>query len=106
MTDAALRPRDAWATLATLVRHPFTLWRAGLRAVEGGAAAPHPLLVIQDVEAHLTALVAAVEDEAMCVHDRGRAEVLPIRPEHRAARGACGAQDALGGVIEDGSLRH
>jgi len=28
MTDAALRPRDAWATLATLVRHPFTLWVA------------------------------------------------------------------------------
>jgi len=28
MTDAALSPRDAWATLATLVRHPFTLWVA------------------------------------------------------------------------------
>jgi len=28
MTDAALRPRDARATLATLVRHPFTLWVA------------------------------------------------------------------------------
>src|SRR4051812_7733042 len=26
MTDAALRPRDARATLATLVRHPFALW--------------------------------------------------------------------------------
>lgn len=26
MTDAALRPRDARAALATLVRHPFTLW--------------------------------------------------------------------------------
>jgi hypothetical protein len=28
MTDAALRPRDAWATLAAVVRHPFTLWVA------------------------------------------------------------------------------
>ncbi len=26
MTDAALRPRDARATLAAVVRHPFTLW--------------------------------------------------------------------------------
>src|SRR3954462_9508333 len=28
MTDAALRPRDARARLAALVRHPFTLWVA------------------------------------------------------------------------------
>jgi hypothetical protein len=28
MTDAALRPRDARATPATLLRHPFTLWVA------------------------------------------------------------------------------
>jgi len=26
MTDAALRPRDPWANVATLVRHPFALW--------------------------------------------------------------------------------
>jgi len=32
MTDAALRPRDAWATLAAVVRHPFTLWVAFVAA--------------------------------------------------------------------------
>lgn len=26
MTDAALRPRDPWAKVATLLRHPFALW--------------------------------------------------------------------------------
>src|SRR5690606_23274215 len=79
--------------------------RARLRAVEGRAAAPHALLVVEDVEPHLLALVAAVEEEAERVDDRGVAEGLPIRPEHRARRGARGAQDALRGVVEARALR-
>ena len=48
----------------------------------------------------LAAVVAAVEDEAVRVDDRGRAEVLAVGPEDRAGRGARGAEDALGGVVE------
>src|SRR6186997_2055935 len=74
--------------------------RARLGAVEGGAAAPHALLVVEDLEALGATLVAAVEDEPVRVDDRSRAEVLPVGPEHRAGRGAGGAEDALGGVVE------
>src|SRR5699024_9236766 len=73
---------------------------ARLGAVEGGAAAPHPLLGVQDLQALLAGVVAGVEDESVRVDDRGRAEVLPVGPEHRARGGAGGAQDALGGVVE------
>ena len=45
-------------------------------------------------------LVAGVEDEAVRVDDRRRAEVLAVVPEHRARGGARRAQDALGGVVE------
>ena len=59
--------------------------RARIRAVERRAAAPHALFVVEDVEAHLRRVVARVEDEAVRVHDRGRAEVLSVGPEDRAA---------------------
>src|SRR6188768_2427716 len=74
--------------------------RARLGAVEGRAAAPHALLLVEDLQALLGALVPRVEDEPVRVDDRGRAEVLPVTPEHRARRGARRAQDALGGVVE------
>ena len=74
--------------------------RAGLGAVEGGAAAPHALLVVEDLQALVGALVAAVEDEPVRADDRLRAEVLPVAPVDRAGRRARGAQDALGGVVE------
>src|SRR6476659_5735558 len=73
---------------------------AGLGAVEGRAAAPHALLVVEDLQALLGGLVAAVEDEPVRVDDGGRAEVLPVGPEHLAAGRAGRAQDALGGVVE------
>src|SRR6476620_332833 len=74
--------------------------RAGFGAVEGGAAAPHAFLVVQDLQAHVAGVITGSEDEPVGVHDRGRAEVLAVRPEDRAGRRARGAQDALGGVVE------
>src|SRR5215469_15181127 len=73
---------------------------ARLGAVERGAAAPDALPLVEDLQALLGGVVAAVEDEAVRVDDRGRAEVLPVGPEHRARGGAGGAQDALGRVVE------
>src|SRR5829696_200971 len=73
---------------------------AGVGAVEGGPAAPDALLVVEHGEALGGALVAGVEDEAVGVDDRRRAEVLLVGPEHRAGGRAGGAQDALGGVVE------
>ena len=58
--------------------------RAGVGAVEGRPAAPDALLVVQDLQPLLGALVAAVEDEPVGVDDRGRAEVLAVVPEDRA----------------------
>jgi hypothetical protein len=43
--------------------------RAGLGAVEGRAAAPHALLGVEDLQALLGALVAAVEDEPVRIDD-------------------------------------
>jgi hypothetical protein len=40
----------------------------------------------------------------MSCYDCCRSDVLLIAPEGRASSGATGAQDALGGVIEDGAL--
>src|SRR5688572_28908752 len=77
---------------------------ARLGAVEGRAAAPHALLVVEDLEALRATLVTAVEDEAVRVDDRGRAEVLAVRPEHRAGRRARGAEDALGRVVDAGAV--
>src|SRR5699024_2862258 len=73
---------------------------ARLGAVEDGAAAPHALLGVQDLQALLTGVIAGVEDEPVRVDDGGWTEVLAVGPEHRARGRACGAQDALGGVVE------
>jgi hypothetical protein len=76
------------------------LARAGLGAVEDRAAAPDALAVVQDLQPLGRRLVAAVEDEAVRVHDRRRADEVLVRPERRARGGARRAQDALGGVVE------
>src|SRR4029453_3915548 len=47
----------------------------GVGAVEGGPATPDPLLVVQHGEALGGPLVAGVEDEAVGVDDRRRADV-------------------------------
>ena len=69
------------------------------------------ILVVDDernmrrvLQALLGALVAAVEDEPVRVHDRGRPHVLLIPPEDRAGSRAAGAEDALRRVVEAGSL--
>src|SRR5690606_21080626 len=97
--DVGLAAQHGLLHLGDRLRH-LDAARARLRAVEGRAAAPHALLVVEDVEAHLGGLVARVEDEAVRVVDRRGAEVLAVGPEHRATRGARGAQDALGRVVE------
>src|SRR5919107_1313747 len=50
--------------------------RAGLRAVEGRAAAPHTFLVVQDLQSQVGSLVPAVEDEPVRVDNGGGPEVL------------------------------
>src|SRR5699024_3931333 len=57
---------------------------ARLGAVEGRAAAPDALGVVEDVEAHLRLVVARIEDEPVRVDDRGGAEVLTVGPEDGA----------------------
>src|SRR5690606_2763238 len=74
--------------------------RAGLRAVVGGAAAPHAVEVVQHREPLGRAPVARVEDEAVRVDYGGGTDVAPVRPEDRAGGRAGGAQDALGGRVE------
>ena len=76
--------------------------RAGVDTVEDRAAAPHAVLVGEDLQPLGRALVARVEDEAVGLDDGGRADVLGPGPEGRAGARAGGAQDALGGVVEDG----
>ena len=90
---------DCLLDLGDSLGHLDATW-ACFGAVEGGAAAPHAFLVVQDLQAHVAGIIAGVENEAVCVHDRSRAEVLAIGPEDRAGAGARGAQDALGGVVE------
>lgn len=77
---------------------------ACLGAVEGGAAPPYALFIVEDFQAHVAGIVTGVEDEAVSVHDRRRTEVLAIGPENWARGGACCAQNALGGVIEPFAL--
>ena len=82
------------------------LARAGLGAVEDGAAAPHAFAVVQDLQPLVRRVVADVEDEAVGVHDgRGAHEVL-VGPEAGAAGGARRAQNALRGVVEALAVVH
>ena len=58
---------------------------AGLGAVVGGAAAPQTVGLTEHLHALRGPLIAAVEDEAVGVHDGGGAEVAAVGPEDRAA---------------------
>src|SRR5271163_3729681 len=78
--------------------------RAGVGAVERGAAAPDAVDLVEDVEPLGRGLVTAVEDEAVRVDDGRRTEVAALVPEHRTAGGARRAQDALGGVVVAGAV--
>ena len=92
--------QDCLLDLGDSLGHLDASW-ASVGAVEGGAAAPHAFLVVQDLQTHVSAFVTRIEDEAVRVDDRGWAEVLAVGPEHWAGAGARSAQDALGGVVED-----
>src|SRR5690606_38976760 len=74
--------------------------RAGGRAVENRAAAPHAIGIGHDLQALVGDGVAVVEDEAVRLNDRRRANVHVIRPIARAGRRAARAQDTLGRVVE------
>ena len=101
--DALAREHQRALDLLDRLRH-LDPTRAGLRAVERGAAAPHAVDLVEDVEALGGGFVAAVEDEPVGVDDRGRPEVAALAPVDGAAGGAARAQDALGGVVVAGAV--
>src|SRR5579884_2328765 len=55
--------------------------RAGIGAVEDGAAAPHAITLAENGETFGGSLVAAVEDEAVSIHNRGRADPVGVAPD-------------------------
>ena len=79
--------------------------RAGVGAVEDRPAAPHAVLVGEDLQPLVAALVARVEDEPMGVDDGRRSDVPGLGPERGARGRARGAQDALRGVVVALALR-
>src|SRR6185312_2808134 len=78
--------------------------RAGARAVEDRAAPPDALGVVEDLEPLGGGVIARVEDEAVRVDDRGRADIALVAPERRAGRRAAGAEDALRRVVVPGAI--
>src|SRR5439155_517960 len=68
------------------------------------AAPEHTGGLVEDLEPLARGLVARVEDEAVSVDDRGRADIRLVAPVDRARRGAGRAQDALRGVVEAGAV--
>src|SRR5579859_5205333 len=72
---------------------------ARVGAVEDRAAAPDTVAGVQDGQALGGALVAAVEDEAVGVDDRGRPHKFLVGPERRTGRRTRRAQDALGAIV-------
>ncbi len=73
---------------------------AGLGAVEGRAAAPHPLLVVEHLEALGPALVPAVEDEAVRVDDCRGPKYWPSFQNTGQLVVQAAQEDALRGVVE------
>lgn len=82
----------------------LNLTRTGHRAVERGVTARDAACLADNVQTLRSGLVAAVENEAMCRHQRGGAEIIVTGPERRAGGGAGRAQNALRGFIEAGAL--
>ena len=74
--------------------------RARIGAVEGGAATPDALFVIEDLKAGGGAGVTTVENKTVRGNNRCWAEVGLVGPKYRAGSGACRTQNALGGVVE------
>ena len=78
----------------------FDLARAGVGAVENGAAAPDAEGVANHIQTFFGALIAAVKDEAVGLDDGRRADIFVVGPEAGAGGGAGGAQDAFGRIVE------
>src|SRR5207253_11465972 len=72
---------------------------AGVGAVEDGAAAPDAVARVEHAQPLVGALIAAIEDEAVGVDDRRRADELLVGPERRTRRRARRAQDAFRSVV-------
>ncbi len=85
------------------LRHFDIAW-TGRGAVEDRPASPDAFGVVEDVQSLGGSSVSRIEDEAVGVDDRGGANVLSVAPEWRAGRGAAGAEDALGRVVEPRSF--
>ena len=67
------------------------LARAGIGAIEDCMTAVDAELVVKDLEALGSGLVAAVEDETVGIDDRRWTNIVLIRPEGRAGSGTAGA---------------
>ena len=105
---STIRNRIALIQLARDRRHlqltdrhrDLDLARAGHRAVEGRVAARQARGLSYDLESVGGILVAAVEDEAVRIHQSCRTKIIIAGPEGRAGGGASRAQDALCRVIK------
>src|SRR4051812_5342126 len=73
--------------------------RAGFGAVERQSTTPYSESVIQDSQTLGASAIAAVEDEAMGVHDRRGANEPPVCPERRTGSRTRGAKDAFRRVV-------
>src|SRR5579859_2558196 len=73
--------------------------RAGLGAVEDRAAAPDAGAVAENLQPLGAAAVAAVEDEAVRVDNRGWPHPLGVCPDGGARASAGAAEDALGRLV-------
>src|SRR5262249_32405386 len=85
--------------LANRPRH-LNAARASRGAVVDRPAAPDAIRLGQRIETLLRALVAAVENEAVRLNNRRRANIVPIGPEAGTGGGASGAENALGRIVK------
>ena len=74
--------------------------RTGVGAVENGAALPDAEGIGQHFQPLIHAIIARVEHEPMRLDDGCRADIAVVGPEAGAGRGAGGAENALGRIVE------
>src|SRR5579875_331423 len=73
--------------------------RAGVGAVENGAAAPDAVAVAQNLQTLGSSLVAAIEDEAVGVDDGSGSDPIGITPDRGAGAGTGTAENTLGAFV-------
>src|SRR6266568_1604013 len=79
--------------------------RAGICAVKDGATAPDAGALSQDAKPFLCSLVPAVEDEAVSIDDRGRADPIGIAPYGGAGTCTGAAENAFCALVVTLALR-